>query len=253
MSVSSESAEQLMRTMIEGEEVCLKITGKAAKELIIIIATMLKNRTQTKGKTRLNNMLKSGKELKIFSVKKEDLEKFTSEAKRYGVLYCALVNRHNKNHDGMVDIMVRTEDASKINRIVERFKIATINEAEIRTQINKTKEEKASNKIPEEKQIGVEQKDMEIKEQEKQELAPIQNEEQQIPLPEKDSKENLSKNLSRTLKKQEGNTKVVRKSVREDLKEIREELAKDNKTASKQTNLSKTQKSKNPKKKDKSR
>ncbi len=252
MSVSSESAEQLMRITIEGEEVCLKIAGKAAKELAVIIVAMLKNRTQTKGKARLNTMLKSGKELKIFSVQKQDLERFTSEAKRYGVLYCALVNKHNKHHDGMVDIMVRAEDASKINRIVERFKIATINEAEIRTQIQKTKEEK-NNKSPEEKQIGVEQKDMEIKEMEKQELAPIQSEEKQIPLLEKDSKENLSKNLLKTSKKQEGNSITNKKSVRVELQEIREEMLKENKSASKPKNLSKQNKIKSQKKKTKDR
>lgn len=252
MSVSSESAEQLMRITIEGEEVCLKIAGKAAKELAVIIAAMLKNRTQTKGKARLNTMLKSGKELKIFSVQKQDLEKFTSEAKRYGVLYCALVNKHNKHHDGMVDIMVRAEDASKINRIVERFKIATINEAKIRTQIQKAKEEK-NNKLPEEKQIGVEQKDMEIKEMEKQELAPIQSEEKQIPLLEKDSKENLSKNLLKMSKKQEGNSITNKKSVRVELQEIREEMLKENKSASKPKNLSKQIKIKSQKKKTKDR
>ncbi|MGI6777099.1 MAG: PcfB family protein [Acetivibrionales bacterium] len=46
---------------------------------------------------------------------------FQYEAKRYGVLYCAL--RDKKSLDGMCDIMVRVEDASKINRIVERFKL----------------------------------------------------------------------------------------------------------------------------------
>ena len=252
MSVSSESAEQLMRITIEGEEVCLKIAGKAAKELAVIIAAMLKNRTQTKGKARLNTMLKSGKELKIFSVKKEDLPKFTSEARRYGVLYCALVNKHNKNHDGMVDILVRAEDASKINRIVERFKISTVNEAEIRAQIQKTRAEK-SNKTPEEKQIGVEQKDMEIKEMEKQELTPIQTEAKQVPLSEKDSKENLSEHLLKMSKNQEGKSIIKKKSVRVELQEIKDEMAKDNKSASKQKNLSKSNKTKSPKNKTKER
>ena len=78
----------------------------------------MKNHKQTKGKTRLNSMLKSGKPLKIFTMQKKDLAKFTKEAKSYGVLYCALVNRKNKNFDDMVDILVRQEDASKIDRIV---------------------------------------------------------------------------------------------------------------------------------------
>jgi hypothetical protein len=62
----------------------------------------------------LEGLLRSGKELKVFAVRNEDLNKFAMEAKRYGVLYCAL--RDKKSLDGMCDIMVRAEDASKINR-----------------------------------------------------------------------------------------------------------------------------------------
>ena len=257
MSISSESAEQMTSMILKTGDVCLRVTGTAAKEVVALLAAILKNQTQTKGKTRLTNMLKSGKELKVFSLKQQDLKMFMQEAKRYGVLYSALIDKHNKNFDGMVDIMVRAEDASKINRIVERFKIATVNEAQIRTEIQKTREEKAKDKnnIPNDKQLSVEQKDIEIKEKEKQELAPLQNEEKQVPLLEKDSKENLSKNSSGMLKKHEGNTKVVKKSVRKELKEIREEIAKEEKTSSKSKDLSKGKKNKNKlnTKKDKSR
>lgn len=83
-------------------------------------------------------MLKSGKELKVFTVKEEDLRKFTEEAKRYGVLFCALKSR-GKSVDGMVDIMVRAEDASKINRIVDRFNLATVDTASIKSEIQNQK------------------------------------------------------------------------------------------------------------------
>ena len=89
-------------------------------------------------------MLKSGKELKVFSVKQEDFKKFTEEAKRYGVLYSALINKKAK--DGVIDILVKAEDASKINRIVQRFDLAKFDEVAIRGEIQKTKEKKAKTK-----------------------------------------------------------------------------------------------------------
>lgn len=239
MSISSESAEQMTGMILKTEEVCLRITGTAAKEILALLAAILKDQKQTKGKTRLTNMLKSGKELKVFSVNKRDLNRFMQEAKRYGVLYSALVDKHNKDFDGMVDIMVRAEDASKINRIVQRFKIATVDEAELRNEIAKTKEEKNKLQNHEPKEIGVEQKDIQIKEQEKQELAPIQKEPNNIPLQVQDSKESLSKNSSKILKKQEGNISIKKKSVREDLKEIKQEMSKDKKASSKSKNNSK--------------
>ena len=42
--------------------------------------------------------------------------------------------------------MVRAEDAAKINRIVERFKLSSYEEASIRSEIEKTREEKQKNK-----------------------------------------------------------------------------------------------------------
>ena len=40
MSISSDSADQVMRIMLEGEEICLKASGKAAIEIIKYIATI---------------------------------------------------------------------------------------------------------------------------------------------------------------------------------------------------------------------
>lgn len=49
-----------------------------------------------------------------------------------------------KSADGMVDVMVRAEDASKINRIVERFHLATVDTASIKHEIEKTRAEKGA-------------------------------------------------------------------------------------------------------------
>ena len=121
---SSESAEAVIRMTLQGSEVALKIAGSGTKELLIMLYTILNGRQKVKGRTSLTNMLKSGKELKVFSVKQEDLKKFTQEAKRYGVLFNVLMDRRNNSPDGVVDIMVKTEDAYKINRIVDRFNLS---------------------------------------------------------------------------------------------------------------------------------
>ena len=253
MSVSSDSAEQVMKIMLEGEEICLKATGKAAIEILKYLAVFLKSHQQTQGKTKLINLVKSGKQLDFFGVKKEDLPIFMKEAKRYGILYSALVDKKNKN--GNVDIIVKSEDSSRVNRIVKKCRIATVvDEGELKAEITKAREEKQNAKVPEAKEIGVEQKDIEVKEKEKEELAPVQKEEKQVPLAEKNSQESLLKNSSKTLRKQEGNTNMKKKSVREDLKEIKEELAKENKTSSKSKDLSKnTKQAPNKTKKEKSR
>lgn len=137
MNYSGDAAEQIVRMSLNGVEVAAKISGKAAERLAVLMYAILKDQKKTRGKTRLTNMLKSGKELKVFAVKDGDLQKFCTEAKKYGVLYCVL--KDTNADDGLTDIMVRAEDASKVNRIFERFGLATIDLASVKTEIEKAK------------------------------------------------------------------------------------------------------------------
>lgn len=143
MNTGGEAGEQMVRMSLNGVEVAAKITGAGAKQLAVLLYTILKEQDKTKGAARLSSMLRSGKELKVFTVKRSDLKTFAKEAKRYGVLYCALKGIR-KNPDGLVDVMVRAEDASKINRIVERFELAAVDKASIRNEITEGRAEKAA-------------------------------------------------------------------------------------------------------------
>ena len=135
MSYSGDAAEQVVRMSLQGAEVAAKITGEGAKHIAVLLYAILKEQNKTKGQVRLTNMLKSGKELKVFAVKDEDLKRFCTEAKKYGVLYCVLKDKNAT--DGITDIMVRAEDASKINRIFERFQLATVDIGSIKNEIEK--------------------------------------------------------------------------------------------------------------------
>ena len=146
MSYSGDAAEQVVRLSLETGEVAVKLAGEGAKQLAILLYAILREQKKTKGKTRLTNMLRSGKELKVFAVKDSDLQLFCREAKKYGVLYCVLKDRDAT--DGITDIMVRAEDASKINRIFERFNLATVDMAEIRSEIERSRQEQHA-EVPE--------------------------------------------------------------------------------------------------------
>jgi len=50
---------------LEGFEVAAKITGAGAKNIAILLYSILKEEKKTKGKARLTSMLRSGKELKV--------------------------------------------------------------------------------------------------------------------------------------------------------------------------------------------
>lgn len=136
MNTSGDAAEQVIRLSLEGADFLLRLTGTGLKNLAFLLISALKSADihKTKGKTRLTSMLKSGKPLTVFSINNADLEVFAKEARHYGVLYCALGNPAG-SPDGVTDILVKQEDAVRINRIVERFQLAAVNTAEIKSEI----------------------------------------------------------------------------------------------------------------------
>lgn len=217
MNTGGDAANEMVQYYFEAIKCAATITGKGAEHALGILLNEMKNHKQTKGKARLNSMLKSGKPLKIFTLQKKDLAQFTKEAKSYGVLYCALVNRKNKNFDNMVDVLVRQEDASKIDRIVERFKLTISNPAEIKTEIQKEMAEK------EENNKGVQIKNKEELEEDISFKKPIQNENIET------SNFSMAKTeTSRPLEPYSKTSKEVnnenRKSVRKELQDIKEEM-----------------------------
>jgi len=227
MNSSGDAAESIVRMTLQGMEVAARISGVGAKNIAVLLYTIMKDRKMTKGKTNLTNMLKTGKELKVFSVKQADLKKFTEESKRYGVLYCALVDRkHKQSPDGLVDIMVRAEDASKINRIVERFKLATVDTASIKSVNEKAKIEET---LKEAKEKGIEVKTVEDKLVDDILSKPTQKEENVSSNPEvgKTEKSPPSKPSSKNKNKYEGTKPNKNKpSVKEAIKDIKTEQKK---------------------------
>ena len=240
MNTGGEAAEQIVRMSLEGFEVAARITGAGAKNIAILLYSILKEEQKTKGKARLTNMLRSGKELKVFTVKSGDLKKFTQEAKKYGVLYCVLADRGNKDPNAEVDVIARAEDASKISRIVERFNLASVDTASIVNEAEKSKGAKGKPKDAKtagekdagakdgqpEPDIGVEEKAEKDRLMDALMGKPIKKEEN-APNPSlaKTEKSPLSEpTLKQQRKSAEGATmaKAEKPSVREELRKIKE-------------------------------
>ena len=151
MNNGGDAAEQVVRLSLEGFEVAAKLTGSAAKEIAVLLAAALREEQKTRGKARLTNMIRSGKELKVFSIENKDLKKFTEHAKEYGVLYCVLRDKYSKDEHAPVDIIARAEDASKIQRICDRFELGGIvDKATIVADAEKSvaEREAAANEVP---------------------------------------------------------------------------------------------------------
>ena len=225
MNTAGDAAEQIVKMSLNGVEVAAKITGAGAKELAMMIYAILKDQKKTKGKTRLTNMLRSEKPRKVFAVKDSELQLFCKEAKKYGVLYCVLKDKDA--NDGLTDIMVRAEDASKINRIFERFKLATVDVGEVRSEIERQRQEQAQQKkdgeIPTPERTQTEERTDAFLDQlmAKPPNAPEQQNEN--PTDGRVAKSRQSEPTSATREGPTRGTLDPRPSVREELKQIRAE------------------------------
>ena len=146
---SGETADQVVRMTLNGTEMAARLTGTAAKEIAMLLYAVASDHKQSRGKTKLANLLRTGKELSVFAVKDTDVKRFMEEAKKYGVLYCVLKDKDA--NDGITEVMAKAEDAAKINRIYDKLGLATVGVRDVRAQMEQSRtapeqiEEKAPN------------------------------------------------------------------------------------------------------------
>ena len=135
---SGDAADQMVRYAYQGGELVLKLTGAGAKNLAAYLANVLQNPNPTPGQTKLKRMIRDGKELTVQPLPANKLRDFREEAKRYGVSFCVLKDRRGNNRT--YDILVRAEDASRVNRIMDNLGIDNILYGHIRSEKTKAKE-----------------------------------------------------------------------------------------------------------------
>ena len=121
MAIENETADQVVRMVLQGSEVVLKLSGEAAMRIGQMIYNALKGDLTTKGKATLWEFLKSGKDQKLFTIPDEYLKAFTTASKKFGFPFVILKDKSNKS--GMTDIMVYATDASKVSRVIENLKL----------------------------------------------------------------------------------------------------------------------------------
>ena len=140
MSQGSEAAEQMTREAVKLSEEAVKLSALGAKNLAALCLAMAKDNQKLKGKTKLKRLLTEGKELRVFDLKEEDVSVFAKEAKTYGILFSTI--RNTKSDRDTVDVIVKAEDAARINRIFENMGYAVPERA--KKEMSRTQQENKS-------------------------------------------------------------------------------------------------------------
>ena len=225
MNYAGDAAEQIVRMSLEGTEFALRITGAAAKNIAAMLYAVLKEQKKTKGKARVESMLREKRPTTIYKVKKEDCPEFAKQAKRYGVKYAPIPVRKD---DNTVDIMVFEDDAARVNRIVEKFDLVAENTASIKDEIAKSKQTRGSEQAPPEQ--AAPEKSEEDKLVDEMLEKPAQKEKSQQKRPSAENADSFPKAAENSppsaptsgnkRKSAEGTSEPPKKSVREELREI---------------------------------
>ena len=111
-----------MRIALQGTGIAVRIAGVGAVKTAKLLREVFREENKTKGRVRISNMLRRGHELRVFEVKDSELRKFAREAKRYGVLYTVIKDRSNGGD--ITEILVRADEAERVNRIIRNMDIS---------------------------------------------------------------------------------------------------------------------------------
>lgn len=156
MNTSADAADQVVKITLEGAEWAVRLAGTGAKHIGVMLYAMSKEQNKTRGAERLNNMLRSGKPLKVYTFSAKDMDKFKEVAKQYGILYTILKEKDKTGN--VFDVLVRADDESKIQRISDRFNLTKVDTATLKAEILKEKAEREKNEEGENKSQGESEK-----------------------------------------------------------------------------------------------
>lgn len=113
------AAQAMKDTVDKTAEVTAKATGNIAKMLLEMILNRLK---QTKekdklGKTNLEEILKSGQEVKMVEMNKADIKDFAKLSKEYGIQF-AVIGKKSKD---VKSIMFKASDVERVQKALEKL------------------------------------------------------------------------------------------------------------------------------------
>lgn len=120
MEVSGEVADLIVKEGLQVSETAVKLAGSGLKNVAALLLALSRADYKTVGSTSVNRLTKDQAPTIVAPLKKEDLQKFKSLAKQYGVLYCAVEPKNNAS--GVVDIISTQNYASQLNAVFESLK-----------------------------------------------------------------------------------------------------------------------------------
>ena len=114
-----EAADQMVRMMLSGGEVTVRLGGSALKNLLALTMALAKNNKTISGKVSMTQMLRETRDLRLFSMTPEQYQQFQEHAKKQKILFSAIKDKDGKGK--LIDVVMPVTELDRANLIFERI------------------------------------------------------------------------------------------------------------------------------------
>ena len=115
-----EAADQLVRMMLSGSEVVVRLSGSAIKNVLALTMALAKKHKTISGKVNLAKMLKETRDVRRFAMSPEQYQQFRQRAGKQKILFSAIRDSDNKGK--VVDVIMPVTEIDRANMIFERIR-----------------------------------------------------------------------------------------------------------------------------------
>ena len=141
-----EAADQLVRMMLSGSEVAIRLSGSAAKNLLALTMALAKQNKQLSGKVNMARMLRETRDLRLFPMTPEQYQVFKKQAKKQKLLFSAIKDKDGKGK--LIDVVMPVTELDRANMIFDRIKYTGRREQSVQEQQQEKSHERAQEKAP---------------------------------------------------------------------------------------------------------
>ena len=114
-----EAADQLVRMMLTGTEVAVRLSGSALKNVLALSLALAKSHKRISGKVNLGKMLQETRDLRQFPMTPEQYRQFQKLAKRQKLLYSSIHDWDGRGR--IIDVILPVMELDRANQIFERM------------------------------------------------------------------------------------------------------------------------------------
>ena len=119
MTEGGDAAEQVVRMMLSGGEVSVRLAGSALKNGVAMLMALAKTHKKVYGKTSVIKMLRQTRDIRNFPMSREQFERFKRRAKKHKLLFSAIEDKRDRN--ALIDVILPVTEVERANVVFEKI------------------------------------------------------------------------------------------------------------------------------------